>query len=153
MDELEKIDLIRDRLGVGYKEAKEALDAAGGDVVRALVLLEDKENRFSEKIQGRSQEFMGQIKGILHKGQDTRIKVKQGDRTVFEFPAPVGALGVLGVLASSQLALLGALGTMTAMAKNYTLEIERPEDKGEQQKENVAGEDNTRDPSQGGVQN
>lgn len=151
MNELEKIDLIRDRLGVGYREAKEALDAAGGDVVRALVLLEEKDNKFTEKIHGRSQEFMGQLKGILHKGQETKIKVKQGDRTVFEFPAPVGALGVLGVLASSQLAILGALGTMTAMAKNYTLEIDRPDGKSDQQEESVAGEDNARDPYQGGV--
>lgn len=146
MNELEKIDLIRERLGIGYKEAKEALDEAEGDVVRALVLLEEKENRFAEKMQGRSQEFMGQLKGILHRGQETRIKVKQGDRTVLEFPAPVGALGVLGVLASSQLAILGALGTMTAMAKNYTLEIERPENKGEKQDENITGEGNKQDP-------
>lgn len=132
--ELEKIDLIRARLGVGYKEAKEALDAAGGDVVQALIRLEDEKKNFTEKLQDRGQELLEQLKEIFQRGQETRIKIKQGERTVVELPAPVGALGLLGTLASSQLAVLGALGAVTAMARNYTLEIERPgreEDRGE----------------------
>lgn len=31
MDELAKIDLLRERTGVSYKEAKEALDQVDGD--------------------------------------------------------------------------------------------------------------------------
>lgn len=127
--DLEKVDLIRSRLGVSYKEAKEALDFAEGDVVKALIHLEEGHRHFGEKFQGRvqdkSQEVMGQLKTLFQRGQDTRIKVKQGDRTVFEVPASVGALGVLGALASSELAILGALGGLTAMAKKYTLEFER----------------------------
>ncbi|BAF59079.1 MAG: DUF4342 domain-containing protein [Pelotomaculum sp.] len=123
--ELEKIDILRARLGVSYREAKEALDEAGGDVVLALINLEEKGRRLGERIQARGQEMLGQIRGLLHKGQEYRIKVKQGDRTVFEVPAAVGALGVIGALASSEVAVLGALGTLAAMAKKYTLEIER----------------------------
>jgi len=126
MDEIEKIDLIRSRMDISYREAREALEAAGGDVVQALIGLEEKSDHFSERVQNRGQEFVGQLKGILHKGQETRIKIKRGDQTVFEVPASVGALGLLGVLASSELAILGALGTVTAMAKKYSLEIEKP---------------------------
>ena len=36
---LEKIDAIRERMDVGYKEAREALEQAGGDLVEALVLI------------------------------------------------------------------------------------------------------------------
>lgn len=125
MDEIEKIDLIRSRMNVGYREAREALEAAGGDVVKALINLEEREGTFSEKMQSHSHEIFGQIKGILHKGKETRIKVKQGDRTVLEIPASLGAVGLLGILASSELAILGALGTVTAMSKNYTLEFEK----------------------------
>lgn len=125
MDEIEKIDLIRSRMDVGYREAREALEAAGGDVVQALINLEERKDTFSERIHHRGHEFMGQLKGILHKGQETKIKVKQGDRTVFEFPASLGAVGLLGVLASSELAILGALGTVAAMTKNYSLEFEK----------------------------
>ena len=125
MDEIEKIDLIRSRMNVGYREAREALEAAGGDVVKALINLEEREGTFSEKMQSHSHEIFGQLKGILHKGKETRIKVKQGDRTVLEIPASLGVMGLLGILASSELAILGALGTVTAMSKNYTLEFEK----------------------------
>ena len=125
MEEIEKIDLIRSRLNTGYREAREALEAAGGDVVQALIYLEEKEDVFSEKIHHRGQELMAEFKGFLRKGQGTKIKVKQGDKTVFEIPASVGALGLLGVLASSELAVLGALGTVAAMSKKFTLEFEK----------------------------
>ena len=36
---LEKIELVKDRTGVTYKEAKEALEAADGNVVDAIVRL------------------------------------------------------------------------------------------------------------------
>ncbi|MFA4884716.1 MAG: DUF4342 domain-containing protein [Desulfotomaculaceae bacterium] len=129
--ELEKIDLIRARLNIGYKEAKEALEAAGGDVVQALIDLEEKGKNTGARFQAKGQEVIEQIKELVSKGQDYRIKVKQGERTVFEVPASIGALGLLGVLASSEIALLGALGTATAMAKKYTLEFERRSEPGE----------------------
>lgn len=125
MDELQKIDLIRSRMNIGYKEAREALAAAGGDVVKALIYVEETEGNFSEKLHSQSSEFMDQVRGVLRKGQDTRIKIRHGDRTVMEFPASFGVVGLLGALASSELAILGALGTVTAMAKKYSLEIER----------------------------
>ncbi len=141
--DLEKIDLIRSRTGVTYREAKKALDEAGGDVVEALIKLEETEQsftetadrceEFTEKMQGRAQDIMEHIKSMLQRGQDTRIKIKQGDRTVFEMPATMGAVGVLAALASSELAVLGVLGTATAMAKNYTLEIDHRSLKGTEQ--------------------
>lgn len=131
MDELEKIDLIRSRMGIGYKEAGEALASAGGDVVKALIYIEETEGNFSEKFQSQSSEFMDQLRCVLRKGQDTRIKIRHGDRTVLDFPASFGVVGLLGALASSELAILGALGTVTAMAKKYSLEIERKGEKEE----------------------
>ena len=41
-DMLEKIDLIRERMGVSYKEAKDALDQSQGNVLDAIILLEEK---------------------------------------------------------------------------------------------------------------
>lgn len=142
--DLEKIDLIRSRTGVTYREAKKALDDAGGDVVEALINLEEadrsciggiSQDEFAEKVQGRAQDILEHVKSMLQRGQNTRIKVKQGDRTVFEMPATMGAIGVLAALASSELAILGALGTATAMAKKYTLEIEQRPKKEEGQPE------------------
>lgn len=126
MSELDKIDLIRTRLGVSYKEAKAALDAAGGDVVQALIFLEEKEGHHpGEGIYEKGSEFFEQIKEALQKKQGYRIKVKQGERTVTEFPATLGALGLLGALASSQIAVLGVLASVAGMANKYSLEFER----------------------------
>ncbi|MFZ5591638.1 MAG: DUF4342 domain-containing protein [Bacillota bacterium] len=148
MDELQKIDAIRSRTGVSYRQAREALAAVGGDVVQALIYLEEshvepeenlqrKGRELAGKFQQRGQELVGQLKGIVAKSQETKIKIKQGDKTVLEVPAAVGALGVLGALASSELAILAALGGMTALAKKYSLEIDRPEEKND----DVLGQD------------
>lgn len=126
MSELEKIDLIRTRLGVSYKEAKAALDAAGGDVVQALIHLEEREGRDPGRhIYEKGNEVFEQIKGLFQKNQGYRIKLKQGERTVTEFPASLGALGLLGALASSEIAVLGVLASVAGMANKYSLEIER----------------------------
>ncbi len=125
VDELKKVDIIRERLDVSYREAKEALDAAGGDVVQALINLEEKGYDFGERFHAKGQEVVGRLKGLLQKGRDYQVKVKKGDETVFEFPLSLGALGIIGALASSEIAVLGALGTTAAMAKKYTLEFER----------------------------
>ena len=127
--ELEKIDIIRARLGVSYKEARSALEEADGDVVQALVHLEERGLHLREKLHDRSREITGQVRHLLGRGQSTRIKVKKGGRTVCEFPATVGIIGLLGALHSSELALLGAVGTVAAMANNYTLEVEHPKER------------------------
>ena len=41
---LEKIELVKDRTGVSYKEAKEALEAADGSVVDAIIAIEETIN-------------------------------------------------------------------------------------------------------------
>ncbi len=45
---LEQIDLVRQRTGVGYKEAQQALEAVGGSLVDALVFLEAHESAETE---------------------------------------------------------------------------------------------------------
>jgi len=143
MDELEKIDLIRSRAGVGYKKARDILEEADGDVVQALVMLEEEKREWDEKLQDRGEEIFEYMKGLLKKGKATRIRIKQGDRTVLEFPATLGALGILGTLVSSELAVLGVLGTVAAMAKKYTLEIERETERyGEEGESSVLGQKN-----------
>ena len=42
---LEKIELVKDRTGVSYAEAKEALEAADGSVVDAIISIEETIDR------------------------------------------------------------------------------------------------------------
>lgn len=129
---LEKIDLIRDRMDVSYKEAKEALEKTGGDPVEALVLLESEfesepecmKEKWTRRFQGRSEEVLGRLKTVMEKGTATKIRLRQGDRTILEIPASIGVLGVIGMLMSTELAVLGAVGTVTALFNKCTLEVE-----------------------------
>lgn len=124
-DELHKIDIIRERLGVSYKEAQEALEQAGGDVVAAIISLEDKGSGFQESLEKRKEKLVAQVRSIMEKGNVTKIKVKKGDKVITEIPAAVGALGVVGMLASAEFAVLAGLGTIAAMLNDYTLEVEK----------------------------
>lgn len=125
--ELDKLDLLRQRFNLSYKEAKEALDLAGGDVVQALIQLEDQNLSagWSEKLEGRGRQVVGQLKSVWKKSKDTKIRLKKGDKTIVEIPASVGALGVLGALASTELAIIGFLGAATALTKKYSLELDK----------------------------
>ena len=115
MDELlKKIDLIRERMDVSYREARDALDRASGDVVGALVLLE-------EEMQGGG--LCEKLKETLDKGINAKLRLKKGDHTILEFSAGLGLAGVLGMLLSDELAILGAACTVTALLTRCTLEI------------------------------
>jgi hypothetical protein len=135
--QLEKVDLIRERMDVSYREAKDALDRAGGDLVAALIVLEEEREG-----EGEGEGFCGKWKAILEKGAATKVRLKKGDETLVEVPAGVGAIGLLGMLVSGELAVLGAVGTVTALLNDCTLEIagEDAEDEGEEAKPEVPKE-------------
>ncbi len=131
MDHISNVDLIRSRMKVSYQEASGALEASGGDIVKALIYLENKQEKPPRKDYSHADEFANHLKGFIRRGQESKIKIKRHDRTVFEVPATVGALGLLGMLASSQLAVLGALSSVVAMSKDYKLELDRNHSKAE----------------------
>lgn len=114
---LEKVDIIRERMDVSYKKAKEALERAGGDVVSALVMLEE------EKEKQRAGKLVGRLKAVWARSATSRLRLKRGDRTLLEIPASAGVLGLVGMLVSGELAVLGAVGTITALLNGCSLEV------------------------------
>ncbi|KAB2952275.1 DUF4342 domain-containing protein [Heliorestis acidaminivorans] len=121
---LEKIDLIRSRMGVSYKEALEALDYCNGDVVEALVYLENRsEQEGNWRFQ--SQKWWKQLKELIQEGNVRSVRLVKDDKILVKIPITIGVLGVAGALLSTQLALLAALGTITAVATGCKLEVER----------------------------
>lgn len=120
-DELQKVDLIRERTGVSYKEAKDALDESGGDVVLALINIESRDRSFFDRLTDRGNEVIGQVKTYVDKGKRSKIKVKKGEKTLFEIPASIGALGVVGALMAPEIAVVGAI---TAIASKVNFEVE-----------------------------
>mgnify|MGYP000947692237 CR=1 FL=1 len=127
MDELEKIDVLRQRLGIGYQEAKAALDEKDGDLVQALIFLENKSKKWDGKLEDKAGEIVEYVRDIIKKGNVTKVRLKKGDKIIFEIPATVGAIGLGGAILSPLLAVLGIVGTAAAVINNYKLEIVRPD--------------------------
>lgn len=140
MEELAKIDEIRRRTGVSYRKAAEVLEAHGGDVVKALIALEEEEERnaswperIQERINVRGAELLERIKQLLKEGNVTKLVVKHDGQTVLEIPVTVGAIGA--VLAP-YLAVLGALAALAARAE---IVVERRGPAGEDDRPGAGG--------------
>jgi hypothetical protein len=123
---LEKIDIIRDRTGVSYKEAKDALEAASGDVVDALISIEDAGSKkwaetVTESISVKGTEAMDKLKAILNAGNVSRIKVKKDDYIILDIPVTAGAIGALAI------PIFTAVGASVALLTKCTIEVERPD--------------------------
>jgi hypothetical protein len=120
---LEKIDLLRDRTGVSYREARDVLARTAGDVIEALVELEGKkQNKWTEEFSVRSGEVIDKVKEIVREGNVTKIRVKHDDKILVEIPVTLGAIGAV------VLPQLAALGVLVAVFKRCTLEVVRGDD-------------------------
>ncbi|WP_252243535.1 MULTISPECIES: DUF4342 domain-containing protein [unclassified Clostridium] len=128
---LEKVDMIIERTGVSYAIAKQALEECNGDVLEALIYLEeeikneenvdyniydDKEDKENMTIE----ELKSFIKDLIHKGNITRIKIKKEDTELIDIPVNAGiAAGVIAVLIPPIL----VAGVIAAVATKITIEI------------------------------
>jgi len=120
MDELEKVDIIKDRTGVTYREAKEALDLNDGDVVKALIYLEDNKKTWTESVNVAGADLIDKVKEIVKKGNVNKIRIKKDNKVIMDIPVTAGAISTVLL---PQLTLVGAA---VALVANCTIEIERP---------------------------
>jgi len=93
---LEKIELVKDRTGVSYKEAKDALEAAGGSVVDAIIAIEETvDEKPAKKVNDAANETVDKIKEMVKKGNITRITIKKDDEILLNLPLNAGLLGAI----------------------------------------------------------
>lgn len=107
---LEKIELVKDRTGATYKEAKDALEKADGNVVDAIIAIEENidEQSSSKKFGEQGEALIDKMKEVIKKGNISKIVVKRNDDVLINIPLNVGVLGavvapwgiVIGVLAA-----------------------------------------------------
>jgi soluble cytochrome b562 len=120
---LEKIDIIRGRTGISYREAKEALERNQGILLDTLIELDEKketkETNWTEGFSVRSGEVIDKVKALLHEGNVNRISIKSEGRTLVEIPVTLGALGAV------VLPQIAALGVLVAMFKRCSIEVVR----------------------------
>ena len=91
---LEKIELVKDRTGVTYKEAKEALEAADGNVVDAIIEIEEKvDSGESRSTKAKKDALIARMKEIVKKGNVSRIMVTREGNTILNIPLTAGLVG------------------------------------------------------------
>jgi Domain of unknown function (DUF4342) len=74
-----------------------------------------------EELHITSENLLTTVKRLIHEGNVRRIIIKQDEHTVLELPLSVGVVGV--VLAPA----LVAVGAISALLTNCTIEVERVE--------------------------
>jgi len=134
--ELEKVDVLRERMGIGYAEAMQALAAAGGDVLKALAQLEEngpdgRQSDGADDWRHRSRRLLDGLEETIKEWNRTKIKLKHQDRTFISVSAPLGVALAYAVWRRPTLRALGLLGVVGALAGAYSLEIEKQHDLGQ----------------------
>ncbi|WP_432405348.1 DUF4342 domain-containing protein [Wukongibacter sp. M2B1] len=103
---LEQIDSLRERANVSYEDAKEALEKFDGDMVEALVHLEkEKKIKAKNKAECRNQ-FLDKLKGIIKKGNDTKLVIKGTNGTVLNIPI---TLAIIATIFATPFVIIGLL--------------------------------------------
>ncbi|MCI9597731.1 MAG: DUF4342 domain-containing protein [Firmicutes bacterium] len=115
---LEKIELVKDRTGVSYAEAKEALEAAEGSVVDAIISIEETiDRKDSKSFSKQGTAVLDNLKDLVKKGNVSKILVKRDDEVVLNIPVNLGIIGTV-------IAPWGAvLGVVAAFGFKCTVEV------------------------------
>lgn len=121
--ELEKIDILRERGHIGYLEARNLLSETGGDLIEALIRLEQRGSFTRERIYAKGNEIVEKVKEVIRQGNVARIRVKTKDDVILDMPVTAGA--AVAVFAP----YLTLLGAVAAIATQCSIEIERAEPK------------------------
>lgn len=109
---LEKIELVKDRTGVTYAEAKTALEETDGSVVDAIIAIEETINS-GEKSRGfgkKGEALFTRIKDVVKKGNVSKIQVKKDSEIVLNVPVNAGLVGVVIAPIAAVVAVVAAFG-------------------------------------------
>ena len=77
------------------------------------------ERTWWEKVEGTTDELLEKLKTLIDEGNVRRVVVRQRGRTIAEFPLTAGVIGV--VLAP----VVAAIGALTALVAECTIEVEK----------------------------
>jgi len=127
---LEQVDVVRERCNVSYAQAKEALEACNGDVLEAIIYIEQNQKKENENSETKENEYAfnaismeklkNLIKGLIEKGNVTRIKIKKDDKEILDIPVNAGIAA--SVIAITIPPILAAV-VIAAIATQITIEV------------------------------
>jgi hypothetical protein len=125
---LEKVDILRKRCRLSYREAYDLLERHGGNVIQALIAVEDGEQgagmarMVEERVSVMGHELLGKVTEIIKTGQTSRIRLARGGRTLLTVPTAVGAVGAM------IFPFLTVVATAAAVAARYELILDKRTD-------------------------
>ncbi len=114
---LEKVDEVRNRTGASYGEAKEALTFTEGDVLEAVIYIEQmrsgegKKDSVKDDLSDMGNEIIEKLKELVKQGQVTRILLRKDDKNVLDVPVVAGAVGALIFTGATTVGIIAALAT------------------------------------------
>ena len=109
---LEKIELVKDRTGVTYAEAKQALEEADGSVVDAIIAIEETINA-GQRVKGfgkKGEALFESIKELINKGNVSKVQVKKDGELILNVPVNAGIVGVMIAPLASVVGVVAAFG-------------------------------------------
>ncbi|NLK65132.1 MAG: DUF4342 domain-containing protein [Tissierellia bacterium] len=121
-DNLQKIDEILKRTNTDYSTAKEALEAANGDVLEAIILIENKQKGRTSGL-NRGEQIMDQLKDIIAKGNATKLTIKKDNDIIINIPITAGLVSALIA------PFLSAAGITVALLAKCSVEITQTDGK------------------------
>ncbi|EQK41947.1 hypothetical protein C672_0886 [[Clostridium] bifermentans ATCC 638] len=131
---LEKIDQVLERVpSASYAEAKEALVISDGNVLDAIIYLEQNKktakvkNKAKEKMEtalGKdAEEIKNQLKEMLKRSNVIRVIVEKDNKIIMNIPLTVGVVGLaLGPLVT-------LVGLSAAVIGKFNIKVQNEEDK------------------------
>lgn len=128
------VDQVIERTGCSYKEAKEALMESDGDVVDAIIYLENRDSKsfgsffrnFSEDTERSADTIMDKIKEAIKEGNATKLEIRDADgKKITSVTLNTGAaIGAVALIANAApLLLIG--GLVARYGLNYRFVIIR----------------------------
>lgn len=107
---LEMVDEVIGRTGVSYKVSKEALELHEGDVLRAIVYIEEQtEPKAGKKITG--QEIVDRLKTLVNEGMVSQIIIEKNHKTILDLPIMAGAISAVIFTIPTVAGIIAAIAT------------------------------------------
>ncbi len=123
---LEKVDQVIERTGVSYKAAKKALKKRDGNVLNAIIYLEEESKSKKVEEDGDFKQFsqfsqFGEdisnfFKDIIHKGNVNRITIEKDGKRILDLPVIAGAVGAVLFTPAIIVSLVAAFATGCEMS-------------------------------------
>lgn len=114
---LEKIELVKDRTGVSYREAKDALYAENGSVVDAIIRIEDQVDIAPKTAaENAASDVVEKLKEMIRKGNVARVVVKRENDVILSIPVTIGVIGAVLLPEAAIFSAIVALGVKCSIS-------------------------------------